>query len=565
MPRLADALDTELSRLTRALGALEDPALAAALESALLRAGRLEDAYLLRWRRGEPSPVAAAVAERQRPALAALDADPGVQRVPCPTCGPLGCGSGLEVGVGPRGAPRWLPLGAGAVIDDDSPIVAATGVRRPEELAALGALGTLVEVEVSSDALAAPLPPTIEAVEVRVTHGDLPPERLAGLDRLQALVVRGRLTDEGLERLLAGCGGRLERLQVSASLLTDVGLEAALTRAPRLRALALADAPWLDGSGLRALADVGAPLERFTLREAPRSTWRTLDAVGALATAEEVDLDDVPLGEDGLAPLAELPRLRRLALRGASAAAGGLDALIDTPITALDLDRPGLDDAALDLLGRLPELRQLTARAPGRVTRAGWAALARAPRLERLTLLRCGPEPDPLLELCRSSSLVRLTLEASEVGSPTEVGAALARACGLERLSLLCGFAGPILLEALSLGRSGVRDLTLDGWGPPARPELLRPVACLPRLERLAIHQVEPGAIASLAPAPELQELALRWAPRLDDADVAALRSCLTLRLLRIGCDEPTRERLALALRGVEVLAFDPRSWVGEG
>ncbi|MCO5166975.1 MAG: hypothetical protein M9894_11480 [Planctomycetes bacterium] len=559
-------MDTSLARLARALGALDDPAVAAALESALLRAGRLEEAYLLRWRRGEPSPVAAAVAERQRPALAALDADPAVHVGSCEVCVALGWHpeARLHVGSGARDALGWAPLGSHLALPDE-PIVAAEGIERPEELTALASLGTLVEAEVTSGALAAPLPPTIEALRVRVTEGRLPPDRLAGLDRLRALEVRGRVTDEGLEQTLTACGGRLERLSLHADLLTDGGLEA-LARAPRLRDLALLSAPWLDGSGLRALVEVGAPLERFTLASAPRSTWRTLDALESLSTVEEVRLRGLALEGDGLAPLAGLPRLRRLDLTRVDAAPDAFEALADAPIEDLEVvGVPGVDDAAIANIAALPALRRVHAFELERPTGRGWAALGRAHRLERLALLDCVVDAEALLGLSRAASLLELTLDTRTEPPAAGVGTALARFASSTRLSLHGTFASPAVLDELAGAASTVSALELRPRTVRASRDLLASVARLKQLEQLAlVGHVEPGALGVLTPALELRDLTLSTsAAALDADDIAALRGCISLCRLTIWCDEPTRERLTDALPGVEVLPFDAPSWRG--
>lgn len=559
-----------LARHTRAFGALGDPAHASSLESALVRAGRLEEAYLLRWRRGEPSLASPSLVDAQRPTLAtltALDAGPPTEVVPCDVCGPLGCGRALvQVATGSsRDELRWTHLGARVVLPD-APVVAARGVSRAEELAALTSLGTVSELGLSSTALrtGATLPPTTESVALHLGDGDhaaLYPQYLAGLERLRALVLQGRITDERLDGLLAACEGRLERLRVDASLLTDAGLEA-LSLTPRLLDLRLDAASWVDGSCLRALVDVGAPLERFSLRNARCSTWRTLDAVGSLETVTDIDLDAVALDDDGLDALAPLPRLRRLALTCCAVGPNALDGIEEAPLEHVELAHvAGVDDAALEVLASSTTLRQLVARSVRDPSPRGWSALARAPRLEQLTLDRCSQDAEALVAIARSSSLVDVTLEEGEPLAALEGCMAVGKMPRLERLSLAGFFAVPEVMTALVEAATSLTTLVLSPRWVTVSHALLAPVGRLPRVERLTVEQPsEPGAIAALASARELQELTLAGTSSLDDAEVRALRACLSLRVLRLRCDEQRRQHLADALPGVDVQAVHP-SW----
>ncbi len=563
MPRHAEALDDLLARLERASAALDDLALASSLESALVRAGRLEEAYLLRWRRGEPSPVAAAIAERQRPVLAALAADPALQPVPCPVCGPNGCGPArsLLVAAGQDdGTTMWTALAADAPLPE-APIVGARRIRRVEDLEALRDVSSIVELGVWSSALrpGAPLPSSTQVLGLHVLeHAALEPgllvEALGALPGLRELSLGGRVTNETVEDVLLESGGSLERLGLDGGLLTDVGLEA-LRRAPRLRELSLDEAPWFDGSCLGALVDAGAPLERFVLHGAPRSTWRTFAALGELPKLRTLDLYRVDL-EQGADDLAALPELRELALAWCALEVDtSVELLAGWPLERVTLENVPGADVVLETLAASPSLRRLSLQHLSDVTAAGWSALSHAPALERLSIERCALDTEGCVALSRSSSIRELTLNGVEGVHVAAVFGAVARMDRLEALVIDGEQACPAAVLSLTTGARRLQTLELRvARGASEVGELLAATARLPALEHLSLASlVAPGAIARLAGAPTLRSLKLANRGSLDDEEVAALRECFWLERLELPCDELTLERLQERLPEVDV------------
>jgi hypothetical protein len=73
-----------------------------------------------------------------------------------------------------------------------------------------------------------------------------------------------------------------------------------------------------------------------------------------------VKFDDAPIGNDGLAPLKDAKYLKELSLRGTKITDAGLLHLQELPsLTELDLERLPITDAGLVALGRIKSLRKV--------------------------------------------------------------------------------------------------------------------------------------------------------------------------------------------------------------
>lgn len=539
-------MDATIARLTRACST--DPGDAGAvdaLERALLRAGRTVDAFLLRWRRGEPSPVAAQLAAAQRPALEALSAA-FPEGPPCPQCGPRGCGSGGVDIV--RADGEHLPLVDHLVSPALAPITsfsAWAGARDPE-LQQLASLVVLPELRLTLD-LDAPRPDLRPLAPLRVetlslrAPGHRP--RDLGLDALPTLrdlsLACERLTDEGAEVLVRSTPG-LEALTVSGEWLTDAGAET-LALLPRLRRLAIFPAPHLDGSFARALAAASTPIEWLRLSDAPRLDDQGLGAISELRTIAHLALSSVPVRAVGASDLALLPSLRRLSLDDCDVDAEAFEELAAAPIEELDLCRAAPE--MLQAIGAYQRLRVLNVRftrAPDAKTLAGLAWTG----LERLDV---GPiDDDGLCGLRVVSSLRSLELPYDSTASADGLRM-LADLPSLRSLSVADAPSNDHL-EAIS-SLHALRALTFAGSVDADGVRHLQALSCLDRLDLWRCGEQAGAALGRLA----VSWLAVR-ARTLDAATLEGLGTAPRLRTLVVeDADAPTLARVRAALPWVEV------------
>lgn len=542
-----------LARLVRALRATpEDPEVADALEAALLRAGRLDEAYLLRWRRGEPSPVAAAVAASQRATLDALAADPACAVVEC-QCGDPECGGGtvpvrlVTADLSP-GQGGWAPEERRHAFGAVGPLVGVRLRGAPGTLARLGDVGTLVRVDAAPAELAGCVLRTIEELDLWLEERDRPDASLS-LPALRSLRLNGgRLTDELLEQLLVALP-HLEELRVGGPLLTDGGLEA-LGGLARLRRLEVWTAPWLEGSGLAAVVDSGAPLDWLRL-SGERLGDRAFAYIGELGTLTGLELDGVGLDLERARDLAGLPRLRALDVDGRGLTTDALELLEEPPLEDVCLGGAhDLPPGAFERVAGWPQLRRLSLTGPGPAR--GLSPLGLAPRLERLVLgWRLALSDEELVGLSRSRTLRELELHS--VGLGPSAFSALARLPSLGTLALSVDALPDGALGALSWAPA-LTELTLTVNAALPEGDLAR-LADLPQLERLGVcGRLNPGSLAGLAGAPRLRALRVRGP--LDARSLAGLAACPALEeLLLVGRDLPPdeRQRVQAALPAVRV------------
>jgi hypothetical protein len=194
--------------------------------------------------------------------------------------------------------------------------------------------------------------------------GDMTLEVIGSLPKLRALKHRSSIvSDAGIEGLAAS--RTLESL-----LMQDFGVTSrcgeSLGRIGTLTSLEIFRCQGFGSEGVLALA--GLPLDRLTLR----------------------DLPDV--GDDALAVVARLPKLRRLYLHElASVGDAGIDRLsAATNLAVLDIwSLPGMTDASIDVIAALPKLRELSIRETG-VSEAALGTILAMPGLESLTFKNNG-------------------------------------------------------------------------------------------------------------------------------------------------------------------------------
>ncbi|MBL8737851.1 MAG: hypothetical protein JNL12_15570 [Planctomycetes bacterium] len=193
-----------------------------------------------------------------------------------------------------------------------------------------------------------------------------------------------------------------------------------LARYPSLRQLDLTAAPaWHDAATLRALA--ASSLESLTV--APhRLDAAAFGALGQLRTLQELFLVErhpvlhvferhattqaPSLDDTALQALGNLVALRELTLAGGRCTDAGLQALAALPIELLAL--VDCDAVRGETLAALPQVRELIVRG-GNLGRAATSQLANLPKLKRLYLLEAAAAL-PLGPLASSRSLADLTI-----------------------------------------------------------------------------------------------------------------------------------------------------------
>jgi hypothetical protein len=138
-------------------------------------------------------------------------------------------------------------------------------------------------------------------------------ESLRGLAGLRELVLRRGVADDARADILATLPG-IERLVLRESPLSDVGCRE-IARCSGLAHLNVPQAA-CTAAGVRALRHIPT-LRSLRLGSRNLAGREAGAAVAELAALESLHHIDVPLGDDGLAAVAGLPRLRNLYLDGA--------------------------------------------------------------------------------------------------------------------------------------------------------------------------------------------------------------------------------------------------------
>jgi len=225
---------------------------------------------------------------------------------------------------------------------------------------------------------------------VQDRFNDLHTRRLARLEQLESLDLRGNMEAGDLTLETLGGLAALRSLKHRSTAVTDQGLEA-LAAADRLESLLMQDFSITDAAGasLAKLGGLGS-LEVF------RCQGFGSDGVLALAglPLTRLTLRDLPNVDDrGLAVLGRLPRLKRLYLHEiASVGDAGLRPLAGArDLELLDIwSLPQLTDAAVETIASLPNLEELSLRETG-ITQAAVDRLLAMPKLASLTFKNNGP------------------------------------------------------------------------------------------------------------------------------------------------------------------------------
>jgi hypothetical protein len=225
---------------------------------------------------------------------------------------------------------------------------------------------------------------------MQTRFNDLHTRRLAKLQELRVVDLRGMMEAGDMTLGVLGRLPRLRALKHRSSIVTDEGL-ADLAHSQSLESLLIQDFAITDAAGRHLAA-----LPRLTSLEILRCQGFGSDglmALEGLGKLSRLTLRDLPeVGDAGLAVLAKLPALERLSLRELSSVgdAGLAHVAAARSLEVLDIwSLPKLTDAAVAALARLPHLRELSIRETG-ATERSLDALAALPTLESLSF-RNGP------------------------------------------------------------------------------------------------------------------------------------------------------------------------------
>lgn len=291
----------------------------------------------------------------------------------------------------------------------------------------------------------------VQGLMLRDSLDEMQVERLARLESLRRLDIRGGLTDAGLGRLVDRFPGLLELRLGRGEQLTARGL-AHLQRLGELSRLKIANGERIDDEALAALGELRSLIE-LDLSHCRDVTDQGLESVGRLSELVSLSIvDSKRLTEHGMRKLEGLSELVRLDLSWCQR----------------------IPDAGLSHLARLPRLRALELYGCNRLTDAGLGHLG---ELLRLTVLSIGPSvrgvtDEGLRRLAPHSQLSRLNLSWCEEISDR----------GLQHLS---GISSLTHLDLL-----GCHAITDEGLS-----HLLR----LPRLTRLNLWRCDGITDAGLA------------------------------------------------------------------
>jgi len=263
--------------------------------------------------------------------------------------------------------------------------------------------------------------PTLQALRMRA--GSIPPEqlvRIGSLASLRELALQDVLLDDQSLLALAAPLRGLQRLTLrNASRVTDDGMASLVRRLP-LTHLTLIEMQVTDRALLAIAAAPGLVL--LDLRQCNRVTSQGLGQLSQATALRELRLGGAGIDDDAAAAMASILRLERLSIEDAPLGAAGLDRLTANPELAHRLRQvalsrcQGIDDAALEPLGRLSRLRQLSLRdmpVKGTFLRC----LAAPEALESLSLNETYLTEVAVASLNRCRQLKRLELAQVPVGA----------------------------------------------------------------------------------------------------------------------------------------------------
>lgn len=244
---------------------------------------------------------------------------------------------------------------------------------------------------------------------VQTRLNDLATRRLARLEGLRALDLRGNMEAGDLTLEVAGGLPKLAAFKHRSTVVTDAGV-AGLAASTTLRSLLLQDFAITDASGAHlarlagleslevfrcqgfgtdgVLALAGLPLTRLTLRDLPDVRDPALEVLRDLPKLQRLYLHELPsVGDDGLARLASATSLRVLDIWSVPAMTDAtVEAIAMLPaLEELSIRETGVGEAALARILAMPKLTSLTFKDNGTLSRETVAALA-GKRWEKLDL-----------------------------------------------------------------------------------------------------------------------------------------------------------------------------------
>jgi Leucine-rich repeat (LRR) protein len=244
---------------------------------------------------------------------------------------------------------------------------------------------------------------------VQTRLNDLATRRLARLEGLRALDLRGNMEAGDLTLEVAGGLPKLAAFKHRSTVVTDAGV-AGLAASTTLRSLLLQDFAITDASGPHlarlaglesleifrcqgfgtdgVLALAGLPLTRLTLRDLPDVRDPALEVLRDLPKLQRLYLHELPsVGDDGLARLASATSLRVLDIWSVPAMTDAtVEAIAMLPaLEELSIRETGVGEAALARILTMPKLTSLTFKDNGTLSRETVAVLA-AKRWKKLDL-----------------------------------------------------------------------------------------------------------------------------------------------------------------------------------
>jgi len=255
-----------------------------------------------------------------------------------------------------------------------------------------------------------------QLILVQNRFNELSTRRLSKLQDLRVLDLRGNMEAGDMTLEVVAALPKLKALKHRSTAVSDNGM-AYLSNNTSLENLLIQDFAITNQTGKHL-----AKLQKLTQLEIFRCQGFGSEGVLALKglNLQRLTLRDLPIVDDrALAVLRELPKLRRFYLHEISGISdSGLKNL--ESLQALELldiwSIPQMTDATLDVIAKLPNLKELTIRSTA-VTDAAVAKLLDMPKLESLTFKENGSVTDAGLKKLSTKKWKKLDIGASSASS----------------------------------------------------------------------------------------------------------------------------------------------------
>jgi internalin A len=293
----------------------------------------------------------------------------------------------------------------------------AEGVRQLSALRHLVSLDLQRSVNLRDEAFAvlADFPKLEELVLVEGVFSDAALDHLQRLPHLQRLDLRScsGLTAAGFERLAQF--GKLRVLKVGGAGIDDATLPL-LAKITTLSSLTIEDASITD-SGLVQLTRL--PLEELSLARCFGITDAAFATIGQLSRLRQLYVRDILISGSGLGQLAPLTGLATLRLRQTGVGDNVLDRLSLLPaLRRLELAQAWITDEGLASIGQLSGLHHLDLE-DNRLSDEGVRHLGRLTELQRLSLAQNEAVTDAALDVLeRLPKLRELNLHGTSISGP---------------------------------------------------------------------------------------------------------------------------------------------------